>query len=566
MELTVSGFLALPQLEGLRLLAGGRGGERVITRTNVIDNPDSLDWFMPGEFLLSSGYILQERPALQRTLIASLAEINCAGLCIKLGRYLDTVPRTMVEAANRLDFPLIELPFGYSLSTAAAAIHAHIFSQNDRQTEKTLEIHREIMRTALSSGQMFGLAETLTRLVGNPVLVTDSHWNLLCCVDRPDNPLPLERFASTTPKKPPFPASFLAALPQDLGNYRKAITRVLPLENGHQVRCRILPISAHGMIYGYLIVWESVRDLAELDFAALEQVAVMAALERIRAKEVEQTKLRVRKDFLDDLLSGNVASQNAIRSLAAVHGLAFDSHYRCLIVRSHTAEVLVHERDLLPMKAAADALTMERVSAAALHAAAEAGISLVPVARGIQLVLLVNLGQTPAEDTRALRRMAQAMAGALSPAEGPSSIQIVAGSPVPTLSDVSKSLENAQTGIHMARTTGLRDPVIFMDDYAAYQLLSEHVDRDVLARFCQTSIGPLLEFDRQGGAQLTETLDQYFRHNSSISEAAKAMYIHRNTYIYRLEKIKALLGTDLKKSRKLLELQLALLARSILQE
>lgn len=44
------------------------------------------------------------------------------------------------------------------------------------------------------------------------------------------------------------------------------------------------------------------------------------------------------------------------------------------------------------------------------------------------------------------------------------------------------------------------------------------------------------------------------------------MYIHRNTYIYRLEKIKALLGTDLKKSRKLLELQLALLARSILQE
>ena len=209
---------------------------------------------------------------------------------------------------------------------------------------------------------------------------------------------------------------------------------------------------------------------------------------------------------------------------------------------------------------------MVRASAAALHAAADAGVSLVPVARGIQLVLLVNLGQAPAEDTRALRRMARAMIDALSPAGGPSPIQIVAGSPVSTLSEVSKSLENAQTGVHMARTTGLRDSVIFMDDFAAYQLLSENVDRDVLARFCQNSIGPLLEFDRQGGTQLTETLDQYFRHNCSISEAAKAMYIHRNTYIYRLEKIKALLGTDLKKSRKLLELQLAFLARSILQE
>ena len=565
MELTVSDFLALPQMEGLRLLAGGRGAERIITRTNVLDNPDSLDWLMPGEFLLSSGYILRERPELQMTLIASLAEINCAGLCIKLGRYLDTMPPVMVKAADRLDFPLIELPFGYSLSTAAAAINAHIFSQNDRQTEKALEIHREIMRTALASGQMFGLAETLTRLVGNPALVTDSHWNLLCCVDRPDNPLPLDRFLNTTPKRSPFPVSFLESLPRDLGNYRKIVTRVLPLENGHQVRCRILPIAAHGVVYGYLIVWESVRDLVELDFAALEQVAVMAALERIRAKEVEQTKLRVRKDFLDDLLSGSVASQNAIRSLAAVHGLAFDSRYRCLIVRSREG-VLVRERDILPMEGAAEALTMERASAAALHAAADAGVSLVPVARGIQLVLLVNLGQAPAEDTRALRRMARAMIDALSPAGGPSPIQIVAGSPVSTLSEVSKSLENAQTGVHMARTTGLRDSVIFMDDFAAYQLLSENVDRDVLARFCQNSIGPLLEFDRQGGTQLTETLDQYFRHNCSISEAAKAMYIHRNTYIYRLEKIKALLGTDLKKSRKLLELQLAFLARSILQE
>lgn len=32
-------------------------------------------------------------------------------------------------------------------------------------------------------------------------------------------------------------------------------------------------------------------------------------------------------------------------------------------------------------------------------------------------------------------------------------------------------------------------------------------------------------------------------HNGSITDAARHMYIHRNTYIYRLEKIKTLLGT-----------------------
>ena len=37
----------------------------------------------------------------------------------------------------------------------------------------------------------------------------------------------------------------------------------------------ILPIAAHNFIYGYLIVWESVRSLGELDYVALEQVAVV---------------------------------------------------------------------------------------------------------------------------------------------------------------------------------------------------------------------------------------------------------------------------------------------------
>lgn len=566
MEFTVADFLSLPQLEGVRLVAGENGVGRVIVRTNVMDNPDSLDWLMPGEFLLSSGYILREQSELQRTLISSLAEINCAGLCVKLGRYLDALPPAMLQAANELDFPLIELPFGYSLATVAAAINDRIYSQNDRQLEKLLEIHREVMRTALASGQLYGLAETLTRYIGNPVLITDSHWNLLCCVDRPDNPLPLDRYISTAPKQPPFPTAFLETLPQGLRNYKKAITRLFTLESGYQVRCCIHPIAAHGVLYGYLIVWESVRELVELDFAALEQVALVAALERIRTKEVEQTKLRVRKDFLDDLLSGNVASQNAVRSLATIHGLVFDSPYRCLIVWGREGEVLIREEGIPRRNSTDQRLTMEQISSVALQAAAEVGINLVPVPRGVQLVLLVALGQTPPEDTRLLRRMAWGLIRRLSPADAPSPIQIVAGSPVPTLSEVSKSLKNAQTGVHMARTTALKDPVVFMDDFAVYQLLSENVDRDVLARFCQASIGPLLNHDKKGDAPLAETLNQYFIHGGSISEAAKAMYIHRNTYIYRLEKIKTLLGTDLRNPRKMMELQLAFLAWSILQE
>ncbi|MEQ2456181.1 PucR family transcriptional regulator [Flavonifractor hominis] len=562
MEVTVSDFLSLCGLEGVRLVAGQQGADRVITRTNVMDNPDSLDWLMPGEFLMSTGYLFRENEALQRSIIPALAQINCAGLCIKVGRYLDTIPSCMLREADRLDFPIIALPFGYSLSAAAELLNQRLFAQNDQQLEKTLEIHREVMRTALTSNGLFKLTETLVRLIGNPVLVTDSSWNLLCCVDRPDNPLPLDRHLNTAGKQPPFPEPFLQTLPDGLRHYKKAVTRIFSINEHHSVPCRILPIAAHSFIYGYLIVWESVRSLGELDYVALEQVAVVAALERIRAKEVEQTKLRVRKDFLDDLLSGNIESQNAVRSLAKLHGLQFESRYRCLVVRWGPEEVppeqLQREQDRRPQET-------ERIIAAADQAAAETGVSLIPIPRGVQLVLLADLGQEADKASRALRRMAHRMVELLNADPTAPRILVVAGKTVPVLSEVSRSLQNAQNGVHMTRTTAIREQVVFMDDFAAYQLLSEHVNRDALRRFSQAAVGPLLRQDAKSGTQLVETLEQYFLHNGSISDAAKSMYIHRNTYIYRLEKIKGLLNTDLKNSRKLLELQLGLLAYRILE-
>ena len=48
MELTVQDFLQLSELEGVRLAGGANGTDRVITRTNIIDNPDTLE-YLSGE-------------------------------------------------------------------------------------------------------------------------------------------------------------------------------------------------------------------------------------------------------------------------------------------------------------------------------------------------------------------------------------------------------------------------------------------------------------------------------------------------------------------------------------
>ena len=86
-----------------------------------------------------------------------------------------------------------------------------------------------------------------------------------------------------------------------------------------------------------------------------------------------------------------------------------------------------------------------------------------------------------------------------------------------------------------------------------------------LEAFFTQSLGKVYEHDQLHGTRYIVTLEHYFFHHLNISETAKALFIHRNTLIYRIEKIKEILNTDLKNSEELLKIQLALKIGRLLQ-
>ena len=62
----------------------------------------------------------------------------------------------------------------------------------------------------------------------------------------------------------------------------------------------------------------------------------------------------------------------------------------------------------------------------------------------------------------------------------------------------------------------------------------------------------------EGARELIRTLEVYFEHNTNLSQAAEALFIHRNTLIYRMERIASLTGLDLDDPETRLAMQLAL--------
>ena len=80
----------------------------------------------------------------------------------------------------------------------------------------------------------------------------------------------------------------------------------------------------------------------------------------------------------------------------------------------------------------------------------------------------------------------------------------------------------------------------------AYRLLfrvfASHPDE--VRSFYDDTVAPLVRYDDAYGSELVTTLETFLEHNGATGAAASALYVHRHTIAYRLERVKELSGLD----------------------
>ncbi len=47
--------------------------------------------------------------------------------------------------------------------------------------------------------------------------------------------------------------------------------------------------------------------------------------------------------------------------------------------------------------------------------------------------------------------------------------------------------------------------------------------------------------------EMTTTIQKFFENNLNISETARQLYVHRNTLVYRLERLQKIIGLDIRR-------------------
>jgi carbohydrate diacid regulator len=169
------------------------------------------------------------------------------------------------------------------------------------------------------------------------------------------------------------------------------------------------------------------------------------------------------------------------------------------------------------------------------------------------IILIKTLENT--DDYKELNYIARTIVDTLS-AEAMVSIRVAYGTIVNEIKEVSKSYKEASMALDVGR--------IF------------YSERNILA-YNQLGIGRLIHqlpyslcdmflkevFDGKAVEQFDEetlsTVNLFFENNLNISETARKLYVHRNTLVYRLEKIQKLTGLDVRVFDDALTFKIALM-------
>lgn len=541
----IGDLIDAPVLGSSRLIGGKGGLDRMVASVNMMDSPDIFDFLKPNELLLTTAYAVKDKPEMLLRLIEEMARLGCAGLGIKTKRYFDRMPAGLQEAADRHQLPLLELGLDCSLADAVQQLMGRILQFRTEEMRYALLAHRQLTELVMEGRSLQDLTEAVGRLIGLPVLLLGIEGEPLATSGIgaggawPADLMSSERPSSGTGE--PLGSSIFRRLreSQGLSSLRPVY---FPLDRHGSSWSGVLAAPIHTtQLQGGLLALCRDGSPDEMVYQTLEQAANVASFELLKTLAVRERSRRYKHDFLSDVVDGLIVQEDEIARRGSVYGLQPLQPYVCVVIKKDPPSDLMaggesssqrmdrRERDALyeAVKKAARSAGL-----GGLLFAKQDGLAMIEPCRAGGASGLEPLLGSPLQ--RAVGQAAEALGAGLS---------CGIGNPAETLSFLARSFQEAQDAWQSGLLGGKRRFIQFSHVRELPELL-RMLPLQERRRFVAETFGALDLAEES--EELRRTLRAYYEHHGRIADTAKALFVHRNTVIYRIAKIEQLSGRSLR--------------------
>ncbi len=527
---TVRSILTLLASRDAQLVAGANGLERRVTwACRMRARLPAFESILGGELAMLT---LAQLRRLDETLPRLLRSLHKAGVAAVAVAALssEALGGEAISIADQLNIPLILLPPNAFLEEIEREIITFVINFRGEIERKATEISHQLVLLSAQGVGIKGVCEYLANNREKWVVVQDAEQQV--------------RFQSA----PPNGDALLLPTPLTDDFLRnRGLTRVLE------------PILIRHEVVGYLSLIGNEGDFDYLERIILSQVAPVLAVEFARERERSEVEGRYQVEAFTDVLQGHY--QHPDEMVARARILGYDLTVPQVVVVFETALSDAsenHERERTAWSRRIREELLRIWPACWLLLEARRVIALLPV-------FAVDGNENGHDGEHGIFARLERVHTRMQSGRTQETLlySVGIGRVAKGLHDIPLSLREAQQALEIGRRLFGEGKMHSFVRLGIYRLLFYLDGHHELDEFYHETLGPLIEHDLRTNGMLIETLEGFFRCNGNLSETARTMHLHRNSLLYRLDRIAEILGRSLDDAELRLSLQIALKIRHL---
>jgi purine catabolism regulator len=546
-SVTIQDLLRYALPVGTRFVAGREGATRAVSWVAVLHTRPPAFTSLEGRELtllsIDALRLLSDKLTLT-TIIHDLAQVNVAAIGV-----VGAIDAAARKAAESYGIPLLSLPDGASLRQLERECMRILVGTPPSAEERATVIHEQLLQLSTANRGLRALIAALADLSGMTVVVQDKRLDIIAAAgDIVESP----RFAeleSVLRAESALPPHFLDR--HQAAQY--AAEPALLAMPEHGVQRLTVPIVANRLGRGFFsLIAEAQRAFDPLDGQFVRHGAAICALEMAKEKAIREAQKRVQGSLLERLLIGTIPLDQALRQLTRL-GYQPNSKPYAALAACWTGEDTPSDRRL-------ETTFNEQVAllgSEALVQLMEGGVVVFCHAEPTQSAVARKVMP------RSVRQLVEAVLNRLRAQFPNAHVAIGVGRAAESLAQWRASYQEAVAAQRIAAQWRVNQPLYFAD-LGVYRLLSLLLETPELRSFYRETLGELAD-ESPSTQDFIQTLETFFEEHGNLSQTASRLHVHRNTLLYRMERIAQLGGFDLDNPETRLAVHLALKIRRLLQ-
>lgn len=544
--ITVRDILSFALPVGTSVAAGQNGlGREVTWATRLRAAPPAFGHISGGEIVILAADILE---MIDEHLTLAGAIRQLAGFGVSVIATTEPADAAALSAADASSLPLLVLPPNTDLGLLERTAARTIAERRREIQQHGQEEGRKFMELAIGGESLDVLADEVSQSSGRAISIEGHDGRPLVFQPDPEERLE-ERGAQAILQAS---EESVQAWLRTVGSSSSAEPPVHGWSEPEGWTRLVAPVTGRNGLLGSVSLLIPPEAEGPEDTILTSRAAAAAAVTLAQEQATAHVRREVELNVLDEMLDGALRSEVALVQQAQRLGYDLDQSFCAIIARLEPAQ-------------GGPARSRE-----GRWTALEAGVrqfakdvdqpSMLWRVRNAAAEIVWPTGDSESAEEVA-RKLREALDAGLRNGQMSDVVSIGIGRPDRGIPGIRRSHQEARQALTLGRRLHGSGHVTDYDDLGIYRLILAAEGLSELRTFQDESLNELMEYDRIHNSNLIATLEAFFAANCSPKEAASILSVHRNTVLYRLDRIGSITGQDLDDPEVRLRLHLALHVR-----